>query len=99
MAYQWPGKVRELQNVLQRYLTVGRLEFSSEWGMDKTRALDLPEAVLKTESGDFKTKVEKFEKDLIELALTQTKYNRSKTAELLSLPRRTLFNKIQKFGL
>jgi PAS domain S-box-containing protein len=99
LSYHWPGNVRELQNVLQRYLTVGRLEFSSEWGMKKNPAPDQPEVPLNGESSGFKTKVEEFEKELIEQALIQTKYNRSKAAKLLELPRRTLFNKMQKFGL
>ena len=29
MEYDWPGNVRELRNVLQRYVTLGAIEFLS----------------------------------------------------------------------
>lgn len=43
--------------------------------------------------------VESFEGALVEQALLKTEGNRSKTAKLLGIIERTLFNKIKKYGL
>ena len=96
--YDWPGNVRELQNVLQRYLTVGRLEFESGWKakqVDAESNLDLDEIA----GDDLKSKVANFEKHLLLKSLEEVKWNRSLACEKLNLPRRTLFYKINKYGL
>lgn len=85
MEYDWPGNVRELRNVLQRYLTIGRLEFfSADPTVDRTSMemqFNLPQAVQQLESS------------LIEQALQQVNGNRTKAAELLGISRRALSRK------
>ena len=39
------------------------------------------------------------ERDLIVKILQSTKYNRSRTAELLNMSRKTLYSKMEKYGL
>ena len=87
--YDWPGNVRELRNVLQRYITLGHLEFLSP-DTDSahspiTASIDLREAVKQTE------------KSLIKRALAQAGGNRTKASKLLGISRRALFRKMAAF--
>jgi len=83
--YDWPGNVRELRNVLQRYISLGHLEFLSP-GLESRTApiatqLNLREAV------------KELEKSLISKALRQSDGNRTQAAALLGISRRALFRK------
>ena len=84
--YDWPGNVRELRNVLQRYVTLGHLEFlspdSNANGSPAATELDLREAG------------RQLEKSLITKALHQADGNRSRAAALLGISRRALFRKM-----
>jgi len=86
MEYDWPGNVRELRNVLQRYVTLGHLDFlssTSESGPKPVGAdIHLPNAV------------RELEKALILKALHQTNGNRTQAAALLGISRRSLFRKL-----
>ncbi|MCP4622958.1 MAG: sigma-54-dependent Fis family transcriptional regulator, partial [bacterium] len=86
MEYDWPGNVRELRNVLQRYVTLGHLEFLAPVPKSGTSPiateLKLREAV------------QELEKSLISKALQQTDGNRTLAAALLGISRRALFRKM-----
>ncbi|MBW1780589.1 MAG: sigma 54-interacting transcriptional regulator [Deltaproteobacteria bacterium] len=86
MEYDWPGNVRELSNVLQRYLTLGHVEFlspGSEYGTTPIAPeLNLREAV------------QELEKSLVSKALQQASGNRTRAAALLGISRRALFRRI-----
>jgi two-component system, NtrC family, response regulator HydG len=84
--YDWPGNVRELRNVLQRYVTLGHIEFlapGQEPGITQiTTQLNLREAV------------QRLEKSLISKALHEAGDNRTRAAALLGISRRALFRKM-----
>jgi len=84
--YDWPGNVRELRNVLQRYVTLGHLEFLApgpQLQLDPVSiGLDLREAV------------QRLEKFLVSQALQQSGGNRTQAAVLLGISRRALFRKM-----
>jgi PAS domain S-box-containing protein len=84
--YDWPGNVRELRNVLQRYITIGHLEFLSPGG--ETDIPAIPAAL------DLRQATQQMEKSLIAKALHQTRGNRSRAADLLGISRRALFRKM-----
>ncbi len=97
--YDWPGNVRELQNELQRYLAgqrlecigtglaeVGEREISSQLGFDLTQA-------------SFNEAVAAFEKHFILNALARNAGHRGKTAKILGIPTKTLYNKLKKYGV
>jgi transcriptional regulator with PAS, ATPase and Fis domain len=86
MEYDWPGNVRELRNVLQRYITLGHLEFfpSPPDSRHAASPVDL----------DLKEAVRTVEKSLISKALRQADGNRTRAAELLGISRRALFRKM-----
>ena len=90
MAFNWPGNVRELRNVAERYVLLGdgcglQLEDSSD--LSPCAPMTLPEHV------------EAFERALIEQALADSSGVIKDTMELLGLPRKTLYDKMQKYGL
>jgi len=86
--YDWPGNVRELRNVLQRYITLGQLEFLSPDPQDKMAPI--------TSDLDFRDAVLRLEKSLISKALSKTGGNRTQAAALLGISRRALFRKMSK---
>ena len=91
--YHWPGNVRELQNVLQRYITVGRIDF-----IDSILPAQMPEE-LNPERISLRDAVENLERALIAEALKQSRWNKSKTANMLGISRRALFRKLKCFEI
>jgi DNA-binding NtrC family response regulator len=100
MAYDYPGNVRELQNLVERLVV-----------LKKTGCIsieDLPEK-LYGPSGDivehldlrkgYDTLVSEFEQSLILAALNETNGVKSKAAQILSLNRTTLTQKMKRFQL
>lgn len=94
--YDWPGNLRELQNVIKRMVLLSTQPVAD--------AKLLPEEMVQQfqsqELGrDLKQVHEQSERALIMDALQQTKFNKSKAAQLLNIDRKTLYNKIEKYGL
>lgn len=84
--YDWPGNVRELRNVLQRYVTLGHLEFFSP-GSESTLASV-------TASVNLRNAIEELEKSFIKRAISQAGGNKTQAAKLLGISRRALFRKM-----
>jgi transcriptional regulator with PAS, ATPase and Fis domain len=91
--HNWPGNIRELQNVIHRYLTVDRLDFMSVGDHGHPTEKKPPEGKRLPET------VQDLEKSAIVRALEQTRWNKSKAASLLGVSRRSLFRRMQKFGV
>ncbi len=100
MKYDYPGNVRELENVLERAGVLSRDEtLTSE---------DLP-APLKGQSvandgedsgeGSFQDRVERFERHLLAEALQQTGGIQTRAAERLGMTERHLRYKLKKYGM
>lgn len=97
--YDWPGNVRQLQNVLHRYLIVGNLHFlnpSLNHSVEQRNAFERepPESCLTLDGT-----VENVGKTLIINALNNNSWNRNNTATELDISRRTLFRKMKNLGL
>lgn len=91
IGYSWPGNVRELRNVAERYVLLGA---QNDWSIDK-----LMSATITSEYSSLAKQVEIFEKSLIEQALASCDGSIKKTMDLLSIPRKTLSDKMRKHGL
>ncbi len=96
--YDWPGNIRELQNVLQRLMTIKRLDLNLVPNNSE------PEADLSTENDvssaeGLKSLMENYEKQLILDALEKNKWRRLKSASELNINRKTLFKKMKQHGL
>lgn len=88
-AHDWPGNVRELKNIAERFVLY-QVEPVSE-------LIHLANKSPKRAS--FARQVQAFEKSIIEYAINHCNGNISDSAEYLGLPRRTLSDKLQKYGI
>ncbi|BCV45770.1 sigma-54-dependent transcriptional regulator [Shewanella algae] len=88
--HEWPGNVRELRNLAERYVLLGaEAAFAGAIGSSDS-----------LQSGMSLTqRVEFFERLLIEEALAHNKGSIKLTMEQLELPRKTLYDKMRKYGL
>lgn len=95
LSYNFPGNVRELENIIQRSvaLTEG----------DVIEIADLPSDLQKLEfstlEGEGLLSLEKMEKEHIEKVLNMTGFNVSLAGNILDIPRTTLWRKMKKFGM
>lgn len=104
-SYPWYGNLRELKNVVQRSALVCQSNFITPEHLPeaiKTPALinDTDELELELEEfSDLKSVAEHAERIAITKTLKRTQQNKSKTAELLGIDRKTLYNKMKQLGI
>lgn len=91
MTYPWPGNVRELRNVAERYVLLGA---QNDWSIDR-----LLSGSSNVEPRSLARQVEIFEKSLIEQALSSNNGSIKEVMNVLSIPRKTLSDKMRKYGL
>ncbi|MBI2567327.1 MAG: sigma-54-dependent Fis family transcriptional regulator [Candidatus Schekmanbacteria bacterium] len=105
MRYEWPGNVRQLENVIERMVTLAGER-------DHLLATDLPPDIqpsaqasppptvpLPDEGVDFKTFVSEIERELLLRSLQRTGGNKSQAADLLGMKRTTFIEKLKRFNL
>ena len=101
-SYDWPGNVRDLENAIQSsmILCTGGV-IRPEHLPDRIKGYELAEA--QTVSGSSGNSIREInaqmEKELIIEALKKHNFNRTLTAEALNISRKTLFNKMKRYGL
>jgi len=97
--YDWPGNIRELENVMERMVVMSETDSLS---LDQVPP-EIRGVVSTTEASTLKEKIETLsqvtEKQMIIDALNKTNQNRTQAAKLLGISRRTLQNKIKEYGL
>ncbi|MFH1070589.1 MAG: two-component regulator propeller domain-containing protein [Candidatus Glassbacteria bacterium] len=95
--YDWPGNVRQLQNVILRYLTVGQFDLMEE--MIENNIKSSIHRTYRPGTLNLKKGTENFEKQVILEALNLTQWHKSKAASIMGITRRTLFRKMKDYGL
>jgi two-component system response regulator PilR (NtrC family) len=98
IAYAFPGNVRELENVLERAVTLcagGRIS-ADDLHMRRSTDASGTQPVLSGRLGD---QVEDVQRQAIVEALEKTRYNKTAAAKLLGLSFRQLRYRIKKLGI
>jgi len=99
--YDWPGNIRELENVLERAMIL------CENDIIRPKDLALPQRIRPTQisNGDSANRIgsavtiAELEKDHIAGVLTNTKWNKNLSAKILGISLKTLYTKIQQYNL
>lgn len=99
--HNWAGNVRELENTIQRYITLKKIDFLdiSPEGMDDIAIRSDLAAFSENRQLRLREATQQFEKNLIRQLLHRHHWHRSKVASILGVDRRTLFRKIKDFEL
>jgi transcriptional regulator with GAF, ATPase, and Fis domain len=108
VAYHWPGNVRELRNILERaailcegglitsdHLTLVPATPPARPAADSEPATTPPAAPAAPGDGSLAS----VEKSLIEQALKEARFNKSKAAKQLGLTRTQLYVRLKRYGL
>lgn len=103
MDYAWPGNLRQLKNLVKRatLLAADTLIHPRDFvdGLTPASAPADEAAPQAQAPASLHLRNSDEERERIIEALQQTKYNKSKAAQLLGVDRKTLYNKIKQYGL
>jgi two-component system response regulator HydG len=98
MRYDWQGNIRELENVIERAVLLCRSEYITPKdlppplqgeGVGEQPIISIPPGMT----------LEQVEKEAIMQTLEETGGNRTQTAQILGISRKTLQNKLKEYGL
>ncbi|HQE80795.1 MAG TPA: sigma-54 dependent transcriptional regulator [Syntrophorhabdaceae bacterium] len=99
MAYDYPGNVRELNNIVERVVVLKKKGIITIDDLpEKLWTLKEKEQQIDIQRG-YETLVTEFEKAIIMKALKETKGVKSKAATILNINRTTLIEKMKRFGM
>jgi two-component system response regulator PilR (NtrC family) len=102
LSYAYPGNVRELENILERAVTLcadDRIE-PGDIQLKLGAGMELPEVSEEATGADgLEGQLEHIERAAIVKALEQTRYNKTKAAELLGMTFRQLRYRVKKLGI
>lgn len=102
--YPWPGNIRDLENAIQsamiliqdELIKVEDLPLRIRGYPELSDGIDINEKGLEERIRELTTGIEK---EIIIKALDRCQQNRTNTAEILKISRKTLFNKMKQYGL
>jgi len=97
-SYDWPGNIRELENLVERIVALsGGSPVSSAFFPDHIRNPSC--ATIVSDDAPAIPSMDEIEKAYIHWILTQQRGQKQKAAEILGIGRSTLDRKIEKYGL
>jgi len=101
--YDWPGNLRELKNVVKRAVLLTTSDEVTMNAIPSEMAAGVKgvQAVKETYPPiyDLKLLQEAQEKEMIIKTLHEVRYNKSKAARILNIDRKTLYLKMEKYGI
>lgn len=98
LKYDWPGNLRELGNVIKRMVLLTQSDTATIDSLPDEMRLAVHQAP-RFSGSDLKATNESNEKQLISETLIKVKYNKSKAAKLLNIDRKTLYSKMERYGI
>ena len=99
LKYDYPGNVRELENIIERAAVIARDPVISLRDLPFTEVTSHHGYGVNAEGTTMKDSIETLEFQLIEQALNDAGHNQTKAAEILGISERTLRYKMKKYGL
>ena len=101
-AFEWPGNVRHLRNVIERIMlleadeviSVKHLPSEISGGLATQAGFATPQSMV-----DMSSSLKDMEKAHISRVLAHTGYRREQAARILSIDRKTLYRKMRQYGL
>ncbi|MGA9648629.1 sigma-54-dependent transcriptional regulator [Pedobacter sp.] len=97
--YDWPGNLRELGNVIKRMVLLSPGDIAQVNALPDEMTIAVNQQTLPGSSSDLKAVNEQNEKTLIAETLIKAKYNKSKAAKMLNIDRKTLYAKMERYGI
>ena len=97
--HSWPGNIRELEHSIQRSIIVCDSEFAEIKHLFDTGSSWEFDASFVGRAAEEEKTLEELEQEYIEEVLNRTQGHQGQAAKILGIDRKTLYNKIMKFGL
>lgn len=98
LQYDWPGNLRELRNVIKRMVLLSPAEEATTAALPDEMIIAINQSPVANAS-DLKAINENNEKALITETLIKVKYNKSQAAKILNIDRKTLYAKMERYGI
>lgn len=95
-AYAWPGNIRELRNCIESAVVMASNHFITLDDLPPGVRTSTEESIIRVPSGSSLADTERI---LIRETLATQGGNKSRTAEILGIGRKTLYQKLQDYGL
>jgi len=99
LQYDWPGNLRELSNVIKRMVLLSPGDVASVEALPDEMMIAVHQQTQPGSSSDLKAVNEQNEKALIAETLVKVKHNKSKAAKMLNIDRKTLYAKMERYGI
>lgn len=99
MNHNWPGNVRELENTIQRFLNLNILEFVETGGEIKDPSRPSKQQSQAITNVSLREAAQQFEKEHILQQLEACRWNRTRTAKILGIQRKTLYLKMKQLKI
>ncbi len=97
--HDWPGNVRELENIIGRAMISMELEEKTIMPSHIKGVIERPEKHGELPVGNLTVLMEDYEKEIISEALERNDWNKTKTSNELGISIRSLYYKLEKYGL
>lgn len=98
LKYDWPGNLRELRNVIKRMVLLSPSSIATIESLPEEMTIAMDQIQVPS-SSDLKAINEVNEKNLIIETLNKVRHNKSKAAKLLNIDRKTLYSKMERYGI